>query len=365
MCVIAGYIGSKQAAPILLEMLQREEGLGGGYYSGIATIHEGKLYYEKLVGDTANLIKNTRALELPGTIGIAHSRTKSGGGREWGHPFVDTKNQLAYIANGAVGVFDNLPLLTELSEKLVADGHRFLSAHDGEMGKYPRLKDGRSVHFSDTFCQAIAAAYERFAAELHPLLTAASQTYQGYPNEIVGLCLHAAHPDEIVAVRHNQPCEIGRNCEGEIYLATTTIAFPTDVCWQTRMPAQAGALFQRDGSILIEPFRKKPIPIGPFPSPSAIESAIQPLLQSTEAPTLGTLCDAVKPLWPQGTLNEKAIAIYEALASMIAENRIELKDKRVPGVEAETTVPQTRMYCAKYSHKSTFSPAEKSVGSPA
>jgi hypothetical protein len=212
------------------------------------------------------------------------------------------------------------------------------------MGKYPQLKNGQSVHFSDTFCQAIAAAYERFAAESHPLLTAASQTYQSYPNEIVGLCLHAAHPDEIVAVRHNQPCEIGRNSEGEIYLATTTIAFPSDVCWQTRMPAQAGALFQRDGSILIEPFRKKPIPIGPFPSPSAIESAIQPLLQSTEAPTLGALCDAVKPLWPQGTLNEKAIAIYETLASMIAENRIELKDRRVPGVEEGTTVPQTRVH---------------------
>jgi hypothetical protein len=347
MCVIAGYIGNKSAAPILLEMLQREEGLGGGYYSGIATICEGKLHYEKLVGDTANLLKNTRALELPGTIGIAHSRTKSGGGREWGHPFVDTKNQLAYIANGAVGIFDNLLLLTELSEKLVAEGHRFLSAQDGSMGKYPQLKNGQSVHFSDTFCQAIAAAYETFAAEPHPLLTAASQTYQDYPNEIVGLCLHAAHPDEIVAVRHNQPCEIGRNKDGENYFATTTIAFPCDVCWQMRMPAQAGALFHRDGSIVIEPFQNTPIPIGQFPSPNAIETAIQPLLYSAQPPTLGALCDAVKPLWPAGTLNEKAIAIYETLASMIAEERVELKDIRVPGVEEKTTVPQTRIHCAK------------------
>ena len=344
MCVIAGYIGNKQAAPVLLEMLRREEGLGGGYYSGIATIHEGKLHYAKAGGDTANLIKNTPAAELAGTIGIAHSRTKSGGGREWGHPFVDTKEQLAYIANGAVGIFDNLPLLTELSGKLMADGHRFLSAQDGAMGKYPRLENGQSVHFSDTFCQAIAAAYETSAAQSYPLLNAASQTYQDYPNEIVGLCLHAAHPDEIVAVRHNQPCEIGRNNEGEIYLATTTIAFPSEACWQMRMPANSGALLARDGSIMIEPFRNVTIPIGSFPTPGSIDKAIQSLLQGDEPPTLSALCEAVKPLWPEGTLNEKAIAIYETLASMIAEGKIELKDVRIPGVEDETTVPQTRVH---------------------
>jgi len=214
------------------------------------------------------------------------------------------------------------------------------------MGKYPQLKNGQSVHFSDTFCQAIAAAYAEYSSQPHPLLTAASQIYQSYPNEIVGLCLHAAHPDEIVAVRHNQPCEIGRNKDDDIYLATTTIAFPSNVCWQTRMPAQAGALFHRDGSIVIEPFRNMPIPIGPFPSPSAIEAAIQPLLQGAQPPTLSALCDAVKPLWPEGTLNEKAIAIYETLASMIAEERIELKDIRVPGVEEGTTVPQTRIHVA-------------------
>ena len=67
MCVIAGYMGNKQAAPVLLKMLQQEEGLGGGYYSGIATIHEGKLHYEKVVGDAGTLIKNTSAMHLLGT----------------------------------------------------------------------------------------------------------------------------------------------------------------------------------------------------------------------------------------------------------------------------------------------------------
>ncbi|NLB80278.1 MAG: hypothetical protein GX800_01355, partial [Clostridiaceae bacterium] len=52
MCNIAGYIGNKQAAPILIEMMKREEGFAGGCYTGIATLHQGRLHYTKLTGDT-------------------------------------------------------------------------------------------------------------------------------------------------------------------------------------------------------------------------------------------------------------------------------------------------------------------------
>lgn len=51
MCNIAGYVGTKQAAPILLDLIEKQEGLAAGYYTGIATYHEGKIYYQKLVGD--------------------------------------------------------------------------------------------------------------------------------------------------------------------------------------------------------------------------------------------------------------------------------------------------------------------------
>ena len=44
MCNIAGYVGSKQAAPVLLEMLKKQEGFDSGFYTGIATIHEGKFF---------------------------------------------------------------------------------------------------------------------------------------------------------------------------------------------------------------------------------------------------------------------------------------------------------------------------------
>ena len=45
MCVIAGYSGNRRAAPILIEMLRKIEYYDGGYATGIATVHEGKIYY--------------------------------------------------------------------------------------------------------------------------------------------------------------------------------------------------------------------------------------------------------------------------------------------------------------------------------
>jgi ribosomal protein S18 acetylase RimI-like enzyme len=340
MCVIAGYIGKKQAAPILLEMLRREEGLAGGFYTGIATVYESALQMEKVVGDVETLIQQTSSLRLPGNIGIAHSRTPSGGGREWGHPFVDTSEQMAYIANGSVGKFENLEQLAALSQELMEAGHRFSSAQKEPVASYPVLKNGLSVHFSDTYCQAIAAAYQRVKC----VLQAAWEVYQDVPGELVGLCLHAAHPDEIVAVRHNKPLEIGRDDEGGIYLASTTLAFPPGVLPLMRMPAGAAASIHRDGTIEVKPFVKSTFKVGPFPSTAALEERVNHLLRGNSPPTFATLCDAVKPLWAEDCLNEKEIALFEMLASLSAEKRVRLENESVPGMFGKGKVPRTRIY---------------------
>ena len=54
MCNISGYAGNKQAAPILVEMLKKQEYFDGGLSTGIATIDdEGNLYYAKVFGSVA------------------------------------------------------------------------------------------------------------------------------------------------------------------------------------------------------------------------------------------------------------------------------------------------------------------------
>ena len=101
MCNIAGYIGKKQAAPILIDMMRREEGYAGGYYTGI-TVHDGEgLHTEKCVGPLDTLLAETAAASLVGTVGFIHSRSKSGGDREWGQPFLSGDGRSSLIANGA------------------------------------------------------------------------------------------------------------------------------------------------------------------------------------------------------------------------------------------------------------------------
>ena len=88
MCNIAGYVGSQDATPILLKMIQIQEGLNGGFYTGLA-VHNGKnLHMRKTLGDLDTLLKTSNAAALPGNAGIAHSRTPSGGDGTWAHPFV-------------------------------------------------------------------------------------------------------------------------------------------------------------------------------------------------------------------------------------------------------------------------------------
>ena len=99
MCIIAGYTGKRAAAPILIEMLKKTEYIDGGLSTGIATIHEGKLYMRKVVGDVDTLLRETDVLSLPGTTGIIHSRT-AGDHVETAHPFLSDDGELALVSNG-------------------------------------------------------------------------------------------------------------------------------------------------------------------------------------------------------------------------------------------------------------------------
>ena len=103
MCNIAGYVGNRDAAPILIEMMRREEGFAGGYYTGLATLDCGVIHHRKLTGNLSDLLAKTDSESLPGKIGIIHSRSKSGGGDAFAHPFCnfrDNEATLAYVANG-------------------------------------------------------------------------------------------------------------------------------------------------------------------------------------------------------------------------------------------------------------------------
>ena len=74
MCGIVGFVGREQAAPILLDGLERLE--YRGYDSaGVAVIHNGEIKMKKTVERISALKQSTQnGLTLPGTIGIGHTR---------------------------------------------------------------------------------------------------------------------------------------------------------------------------------------------------------------------------------------------------------------------------------------------------
>lgn len=228
MCNIAGYIGKKDAAPILIDMMKRSEGFAGGFYTGIATIDGGRMHYAKEIGETSDLLRTTDALNLPGHTGLIHSRSRSGGDREWGHPFVSTRGDLAYVANGAAGCFKSDALnrkQQEIARNLEAKGHVFRSRVAGAIGDYPLLEDGTAIHTSDLMCQHIADLIDGgFAAD-----AAMSRAFTERPSEVVGLIIRAEEPGRIYVTRINYPMMIGIAEDGDTYLASAALAFPEDV----------------------------------------------------------------------------------------------------------------------------------------
>lgn len=104
MCGIVGYVGTQQAAPILLEGLSRLE--YRGYDSaGICVEQNGVLKVEKAKGRLQNLIAKTEnGALLPGTLGIGHTRWATHGepNDTNSHPHVSQNGKIAVVHNGII-----------------------------------------------------------------------------------------------------------------------------------------------------------------------------------------------------------------------------------------------------------------------
>ncbi|MBM4079891.1 MAG: hypothetical protein FJ278_09345 [Planctomycetes bacterium] len=338
MCVLAGHLGTKPAAAILLDLLEKQEGLAGGYYTGVATIHDGQIHYRKVVGDVAALRRETDAESLPGVIGIGHSRTPSGGDVEWAHPFIDCTGRMAYVAQGSRGFFEKRVNLAAAGDELLAKGHRFRSASVEKVGAYPVLRDGQCVHISDILCHAVEDA----RAKGSDLLEAMRRAYMRWPGEIVGMAIHADDPEGIVATCVNQPLTIGRNAS-ETFLASTGLAFPDSISWRMPVPPNSALAIRRDG-LDVRPFDATATPVDVNGPRAKAEAAIFDLLARKPGATWGAAYSSTKPLWPAGQLNANTPMAYEILERLCRSNLVRLETVRVPGMFNRGAAPQVRLY---------------------
>jgi len=128
MCGIVGYIGSREAEPILVEGLRRLE--YRGYDSaGLATLTGSHLHLRKKAGRIAELAKYLAEKPAPGCIGISHTRWATHGpaSDKNAHPHLSFDGQIAVVHNG---VIENYALL---KKQLIEEGIPFKSDTDTEV----------------------------------------------------------------------------------------------------------------------------------------------------------------------------------------------------------------------------------------
>ncbi|MFN9243203.1 MAG: glutamine--fructose-6-phosphate transaminase (isomerizing) [Cyanobacteriota bacterium] len=206
MCGIVALIGSREAAPQLLEGLRQLE--YRGYDSaGIATVEAGRLHCLKAEGKLVNLTTRFEADGAPGLCGIGHTRWATHGKPEErnAHPHLDGRGELAVVQNG---IIENHRLLRE---ELQAEGVRFRSDTDTEV--IPHLVARRLQQLEAEGQEPSAPLLLQAVQEVLPLLHGA------YALAVVW----AKVPGALVVARRQAPLLIGLG-EGEFLCASDTPA---------------------------------------------------------------------------------------------------------------------------------------------
>lgn len=222
MCNIAGYAGTRRAAPILIEMMKRQEHFDGGFSTGIATIADGKLHWRKVLGNTDTLVAETDALNLPGTIGFIHSRPANNF-LSYAHPHVSNDGKIAVCDNGICYGDENTPMRDKAANMLEAAGSQFLTKRTAEHDTFPQLKSGEYV--SDAECLALLTEY--YYRQSGNLNDAYARSGSDMYCDLVSLMISEHEPDVIKAWRISRPMNL-LMVNDESYLATTQFAFPDD-----------------------------------------------------------------------------------------------------------------------------------------
>lgn len=325
MCVIAGYAGSRLAAPVVIEMIERQEGLAGGYYAGVAAVEAGSLHWRKVVGTVADLRKQPDAEMLPGNVAVAHSRSKSGGGVEWAHPFVACFESVAYVANGSAGVWSDHPSRKEIPDRLAREGHLYHAVSPRPIGQYPTLQDGRSVHVSDVMAHLVEDALKRTGDPEKAIATAMVEM----PSEVTALFVSPHHPQAVYGARWNMPTCVGMDDDGA-YVASSPEGFPPSVRWWTWIPP-CSSFTVANGRLSMSTMGPASEAIVDDVDRGKARAAILEALSRGKPLHVGDLLKAVEPLSSSPAPCVRYDPVYDVLHDLIRSGTVCRQVVRVPG----------------------------------
>ena len=197
MCGIIGYVGEREAKPLLLQGLKRLE--YRGYDSaGIALLEEDGLDYVRAVGNLQNLVEAAGPNGSTSHHGLGHTRWATHGGvtEQNAHPLTGCDDaKVAIVLNGIVENY------RELKEQLQAEGHTFSSETDAEV----------VVHL-------LEREYDGDLAE------ALVRVYPQLEGHFSIVAIHHDHPDLLAGVRRQTPLVVGVG-DGEMFIASSVAAF--------------------------------------------------------------------------------------------------------------------------------------------
>ncbi len=193
MCGIVGYIGPREAYPLLIKGLHRLE--YRGYDSAGLALLDGSLRVFKTQGKVADLVDHIKGKDLSGTIGIAHTRWATHGepSNENAHPHVSPSGKLAIIHNGIIENYGTL------KEELKNRGYQFSSHTDTEV----------LVHLiEDIMLKNLTDLEEAVRIALNQVIGAYAIVVVSQDN-----------PDFLIAARKGSPLVIGIG-SGEYFIAS-------------------------------------------------------------------------------------------------------------------------------------------------
>lgn len=195
MCGIVGYIGVKEALPILLDGLNKLE--YRGYDSvGIAVLKDNNIEIKKCQGRLDRL-KNLLKKEAPqGSIGLGHTRWATHGkpNNLNAHPHKGCNSEIVVVHNGIIENY------LSLREHLISEGHIFISETDTEV----------LPHLIESNCQS-------------NLTLAVKKSLEKVEGSYAIAVISSRDPEKIVASRCGSPLIIGIG-DGEMYLASDIAA---------------------------------------------------------------------------------------------------------------------------------------------
>ena len=196
MCGIVGYIGRRDAVPVLLEGLRSLE--YRGYDSaGLAVIYRNKLQVTKTAGRVQDL-RDRVSDRTKATIGIGHTRWATHGepNDTNAHPHTDTDGRIAVVHNG---IIENAEQLRDA------------------------LSDRGVKLASDTDTEALAHMIAAEAVGDTPLEEAVRATLRHVEGTYGLVVLDTRHPDELVVARNGSPIVLGIG-EAEMFVASDVAA---------------------------------------------------------------------------------------------------------------------------------------------